>query len=290
MLFLCEPRRVPRLWGSLPGGGEGPLGELWWIYHDDEGSTQLTGPGGAFRTTLDRLVRSGRVPGGCTYPLMVKTLHTSRRLSVQVHPGAFGGSQSKEETWIVLSALPGAWMMGGLLAAAGPGTFTNLSPEEAERTLNRIPLAEGDIWHIPPGTVHALGPDLEVLEVQDNCDVTYRLYDWGRTDADGRPRRLHIEEGLAAIAQPPGGMPIRAGAGGRVFPGAISAGSYGLMELSSPGPVQLSDGEVCFLTSGRLSADGETHFSPACLIAADGGGELELIEGTGYRVTPGGVS
>jgi mannose-6-phosphate isomerase len=288
VLFLCDPRRVPRLWGSLPGGDEGPLGELWWIYHDEDGSTLLTGPRGTETTTLDRLVRSGSIPGGVKYPLMVKTLHTRQRLSVQVHPGAFEGPGRKEETWIVLRALPGAWMMGGLRTEVGPESFVDLDLQGVERVLHRIPLADGDIWHIPPGTVHALGPDLEVLEIQDNCDVTYRLYDWGRIGPDGKPRRLHLEQGMASIAPPPGGVPVRAGTGGRLFPDAILGGSYALRQVAAPSTVPLSAGEVFFLAFGRLSTDGEIHDSPACLIAADGGGDVKLVEGVGYRVIPGG--
>lgn len=135
--------------------------------------------------------------------LLVKYLFTSERLSIQVHPSdeqarAAGLPSGKCEAWFVLSAEPGA--------RVGIGFDRELSSEELravssdgsiEHLLTWHEVKPGDIFYIPAGTVHAIGAGLSVLEIQQNADVTYRLYDYDR------PRELQLDEGIAAsIAKP----------------------------------------------------------------------------------------
>ncbi|KPF63288.1 class I mannose-6-phosphate isomerase, partial [Porphyrobacter sp. AAP60] len=127
--------------------------------------------------------------------VLVKYLFTSDKLSVQVHPSdaeAKPGEAGKEECWLVLDAEPGARLAIGfereassddIAAAAADGTI--------ERLLTWHPAQAGDLFYLPAGTVHAIGPGLSLLEVQQNSDTTFRLYDYGR------PRELHLERGLA---------------------------------------------------------------------------------------------
>jgi mannose-6-phosphate isomerase len=136
-------------------------------------------------------------PAGASAPLMVKFLFTSERLSIQVHPDdaaarAYGHPRGKEECWLVLDAAPGAELGVGLArdsstdelrAAAGAGTI--------ERLIDWRPARAGDFIYNSAGTIHAIGPGLTVVEVQQNVDLTYRLYDYGR------PRELHLDAGLA---------------------------------------------------------------------------------------------
>jgi mannose-6-phosphate isomerase len=133
--------------------------------------------------------------------LLVKYLFTSERLSIQVHPDdeaarEAGHRSGKDEAWVVLSADPDAVIgigmrerMSGerLRAAALDGSI--------ERLLDWRPAKGGDTYYSPAGTVHALGPGLGLIEVQQNVDVTYRLYDYGR------PRELHLDEAVA-VAEP----------------------------------------------------------------------------------------
>lgn len=136
-------------------------------------------------------------------PLLVKWLFTSERLSIQVHPNdaqayAAGLSGGKEECWIVTDATPGATL--------GIGTVRPLSAAELkeaalsgalEHLMDWRPVQPGDWFHIPPGTVHAIGAGVTLVEIQQNADVTYRLYDYGR------PRALHLEAGVAvSVPQP----------------------------------------------------------------------------------------
>lgn len=127
--------------------------------------------------------------------LLVKYIFTSEALSVQVHPSdeqAPVGKRGKEECWLILDAEPGASLGIGfrqdlsadaMRAAALDGTIEDL--------LAWHPVQAGDFFYIPAGTVHAIGAGLTLIEVQQNSDVTYRLYDYGR------PRELHLDAGMA---------------------------------------------------------------------------------------------
>mgnify|MGYP003346047167 CR=1 FL=1 len=179
MLSLLEKKRIPKPWGryDLPHPFEGApsekIGEIWF---DDAGTQQ---------------------------DLLVKYLFTSEKLSIQVHPSDQLARQSglpsgKEECWIVIDAEPGAVL--------GIGTKVPLSPEDLriaaidgsiEQLMDWMPVSRGDLFYIPPGTVHAIGGGVSIIEVQQNADITYRLYDYGR------PRDLHLDDGIkAAIAKP----------------------------------------------------------------------------------------
>lgn len=281
MIYLARPSYENRIWGSLSSGhGSGPVGEIWWIYHDGNGSTPLKGAEGR-RCTIDQLVSRGRLPGGEAYPVLLKTLHTADRLSVQVHPGATGGDLFKEETWIVLEAVEGAWMMGGILDPDRESFIQAVESGKAETLMRKIPLASGDAYHIPPGTVHALGPGLTVLEVQSNCNVTYRLYDWGRTDGSGRTRELHVEEGTAAVdwTDPAVPVPLASEEDFR----ALSA-SYSIRRVSGDRPLTLPGGAIFFLCEGGASLEYKIE-APACLLADLDGGEFDL-KGGGFVIEP----
>jgi mannose-6-phosphate isomerase len=130
--------------------------------------------------------------------VLVKYLFTSEKLSVQVHPSdetALAGEAGKEECWLVLDAQPDARLAIGferevtaeeIAAAAQDGTI--------EELLSWHPARAGDLFYLPAGTVHAIGPGLSLVEVQQASDTTFRLYDYGR------PRELHLERALA-VAQ-----------------------------------------------------------------------------------------
>ena len=137
------------------------------------------------------------------FPLLIKEIDAHRRLSVQVHPNEMTcrtvGGEPKTEMWHVLASEPG----GALFIGTRPG----IGPDDLERAVDdgsvediilRHEAVPGESAFIPGGLVHALGDGVRVFEVQQSSNTTYRLYDWGRTDADGRPRPLHVREGLAA--------------------------------------------------------------------------------------------
>ena len=140
------------------------------------------------------------------FPLLIKLLDANRDLSVQVHPDdAYAreheqGELGKTEMWYVLHAEPGTELIYGLARGVTKASFRAALQEGSLHTqLYRLPIAPGDAIFVPAGTVHALLAGAVVAEIQQNSDTTYRVYDWGRLGADGRPRPLHIDKALEVI-------------------------------------------------------------------------------------------
>jgi len=150
------------------------------------------------------------------FPLLIKIIRADDALSVQVHPddayaAQFGGEfdSGKNEMWYVLTPPHD----GNLIIGLKPGTTREamekaLKNETAENCLNRLPVKSGDMINIPAGLVHALTPGAVIAEVQQNSDITYRLYDYGRVGPDGKPRPLHISDALNVINFEGGDYPV----------------------------------------------------------------------------------
>ncbi len=147
-------------------------------------------------------VRSGWATSRGRFPLLVKLLDANRPLSVQVHPPddyalEHEGDLGKTEMWYVLHARPGAELIYGLAHETTPTEFrAALEAGELESLLHRLPVRVGDVIFIPTGMLHALLEGIVVAEIQQNSDTTYRVYDWGRVGADGKPRPLHVDKAL----------------------------------------------------------------------------------------------
>lgn len=135
--------------------------------------------------------------------LLVKYLFTSERLSIQVHPNdeaarSAGYRRGKDEAWLVLSAEPGAEIGIGLRKAISKEALRTAALDGTiEELVDWRPVAAGDFYYSPAGTVHAIGKGVVLIEVQQNVDLTYRLYDYGR------PRELHLDEGIAVATAAP---------------------------------------------------------------------------------------
>lgn len=139
------------------------------------------------------------------FPLLIKLLDANKNLSVQVHPNdkyglAHEGELGKTEMWYILHAEPGAQLIFGLKANVTADKFRQaIADNNLEDLLYYLPVKAGDAIFVEAGSVHALMQGTVVAEVQQNSDVTYRVYDWGRVGADGAPRPLHIEQALQVI-------------------------------------------------------------------------------------------
>ena len=142
-------------------------------------------------------------PDGRDLPLMVKYIFTSDRLSIQVHPNddqalEKGFPRGKEEIWYIVDCEPGATLGIGLTRPLSPEAFREAASNGSlEKWIDWKPVKPGDCYYIPAGTVHAIGANITLVEIQQNVDVTYRLYDYGRL------RELHIEDGLAVSCLQP---------------------------------------------------------------------------------------
>jgi len=141
--------------------------------------------------------------GGGDQPLLVKYLFTSERLSIQVHPDdaqarARGLAQGKSECWYILDADPGATLGLGLTRPVPPDELRAAALDGSiDQLMDWRPVRAGDFFMVPPGTIHAIGGGISLLEFQQNADVTYRLYDYGR------PRALHLDDGIAVARAGP---------------------------------------------------------------------------------------
>jgi mannose-6-phosphate isomerase len=139
-----------------------------------------------------------------TFPLLVKLIDANENLSIQVHPddraAESRGKPGKTEAWQVLAADDGAGLYVGLQS---PDSFAGFQEQAARMDgssaahLRFVPAVPGSTMLIPAGTIHALGAGVIVYEVQQPSDITYRLDDWGRVDAAGNPREMHLQEGFA---------------------------------------------------------------------------------------------
>ena len=262
---LLATHRVEKPWGrhglrapfrAAPADGE-PVGEIWF-----------------------------QAPGDAAPDLLIKYLFTSEKLSVQVHPDdaqahARGLPRGKDECWLILGAEPGSTIALGtrapverdrLRAAALDGSI--------EQLLDWKPVKAGDFFYVPSGTVHAIGAGLTLIEVQQNSETTYRLYDYGR------PRELHLDDGIA-VADPRPYAPYPSP--GRVADDReiLVDGPKFVLERLAGGArtIALPDGVTAWLipVAGNGLADGVAVAAGECLaltgtaqIAADAGADLLL--------------
>lgn len=140
--------------------------------------------------------------------LLVKYIFTGEKLSVQVHPSdAQRPGHGKEECWLILDAEPGASLGIGFREPLAPDALRGAALDGSiERLMEWHRVKPGDFFYIPANTVHAIGPGISLIEVQQNSDVTYRLFDYGR------PRELHLDDGVAVAKAVPYPKSLRASA------------------------------------------------------------------------------
>ena len=220
-----RPRLKERIWGGQAilkkrGGAVSRLpkdalyGESWDL-SSVKGDVSVVANGFLKGNNLNEIIEvyMGELVGeeiferyGEEFPLLVKYLDCNDKLSVQVHPNdelAMERHQSfgKTEAWYVVDCKPGAAIYLGFkdLNITREEYIAAVSESRLEPLLNRIEVKPGDLFFIPAGTVHALGAGMEVVEVQQTSDVTYRIYDWDRVDASGKGRELHTALAVDAI-------------------------------------------------------------------------------------------
>jgi mannose-6-phosphate isomerase len=208
--YLWGGRRLATMLGKAIGP-ETDYAESWEIVdHGQDQSVVRAGPlKGRTLGELAQEPRCGLAGASETldrFPLLLKFLDCSRTLSVQVHPNDAQAAKldppdlGKTEAWVVLAAEPGSKIYAGLRSGV---TYDELAAALAagrcEECLHEFEPRVGDCVFIPAGTVHALGAGLVIVEIQQASDTTFRLFDWNRVDADGRPRALHVDQSLAVI-------------------------------------------------------------------------------------------
>lgn len=208
-----EPALHRTLWGGRrlyaygKGDGVEPVGESWEISFLPEGESTVEGiplsrrfPHSTWGTACEGLPH---------FPVLTKFIDAADKLSVQVHPSdayamAHGGGYGKTEMWYIVQATPDAGIFVGLRTRV---TAAQLRAAVADGTVESLlafhPVRAGQAYLIPAGTVHAIGAGVTVYEIQQSSATTYRLYDYGRRDASGALRELHVEQALAVAELTP---------------------------------------------------------------------------------------
>ena len=205
-----------------------PIGEAWMTGNE---SRFANGPfrgqtlGEAWPTMTPEWVGNAVVRDPL-FPLLVKFIFTEEKLSVQVHPDdayaaeheQAAGGRGKTEMWYALMARPGAEVLVGLDSAVTAESFRRAIVDgTAENCLLHVPLAQAEAIFVPARTAHTIGAGLVLCEIQQQSDLTYRVYDYNRRDAQGRARELHVDKALAV-------MRFGSQKGGKAQPATIKEG------------------------------------------------------------------
>jgi mannose-6-phosphate isomerase len=214
-----KPIAMERVWGGvgllrfgkkLPVGM--PIGEIWEVV-DREDAQSVVADGAFEGKTLNDLWchqreevfgRAAISHPSQRFPILVKLLDAADKLSVQVHPPAHKalelGGEPKTEVWYFLDCSKDANIYAGLKKGVTREAFQNLlETGGVETALHEIPVRAGESIFIPSGRLHAIGAGNIIIEIQQNSDTTYRVFDWNRAGLDGKPRALHIAESMASI-------------------------------------------------------------------------------------------
>lgn len=211
------------------------------------------------------------------FPLLVKFIFTEQKLSVQVHPDdayakqheRAAGGRGKTEMWYALRVCAGAEVMVGLTPDVTREKFERaLADGTAENCLEHIPVCEGDAIFVPAGTAHTIGPGLVLCEIQQHSDLTYRVYDYNRRDAQGRARELHVEKALTV-------MRFGAQSSGKIAPASVACGAARRTFLAGCNYFATEKWEFEKIIDMQSSRE---HFD--LLIVLDGAGEFQFAQGS----------
>jgi mannose-6-phosphate isomerase len=217
-LLRFQPLYQERVWGgralestlgrTLPAGYS--IGESWEIVDRTEAQSIVEGGALNGQSLRSVLLKHGpeimgrNWPAGKPFPILVKWLDCRERLSLQVHPPANVAvelkGEPKTENWYIAQTVPGAELIVGLKRGVTREQFERaIADNTLEQCVHHFRVAAGDSILVHSGQVHAIDAGNLILEIQQNSDTTYRVYDWGRVGLDGQPRQLHVVQSLRSI-------------------------------------------------------------------------------------------
>ena len=191
------------------------LAEAWVLSCHPDGPCVIVNGPNAGKTLAQYIQENGSQALGThcrrfrDFPILVKFIDAAQNLSVQVHPGnryalAEEHQYGKTEMWYVMDAAPNSFLYYGFKREVSQEEFARRIQEDTLlEVLNAVPVQKGDVLFIESGTIHAIGAGILIAEIQQNSNVTYRVYDYGRVGKDGKKRDLHIEKALAVTNRVP---------------------------------------------------------------------------------------
>jgi mannose-6-phosphate isomerase len=228
--LVLVPKMAPAIWGGdalvkhygKPGDPSARLGESWEVWDDNAVA------GGAFAGETLAQVRAqlsrdltGPADPAQRFPVLTKIIDAHEALSVQVHPDDAYAQRvehqpvGKTECWYILAAEPGAELVLGWTRDTDRAEYERrVADGTLGEILRRVPVAPGEAYYLPAGTLHAIGAGIQLFETQQASDLTYRIFDWNRVGTDGKPRELHVAKAADVLD-------FRA-----TFPGAVEQLSF----------------------------------------------------------------
>ena len=285
-----KPVYKPKPWGGrtlktrfhkkIP---DGKIGESWELCCRNDGMS-VVAAGKLQGKTLKELIGAYRekLVGtrvyekyGSDFPLFFKILDAAGRLSVQVHPDdacarRSGLPHGKDEMWYVIGTKGNASLIYGLKGGTSKEQLNRaIDHHRILPLLNEVAVKPGDFFSIPAGTVHAILGGILIAEIQQNCNTTYRLYDWDRTDQNGKKRELHIPQALEAIRfggeTPQAPFPAAAKTKGRavVRPGP-KVKEFRVDEVRLDGSIENRSDPESFQMVMDLDGNGKIQYGPEC--------------------------
>jgi mannose-6-phosphate isomerase len=286
--YIWGGTRISSAFGrNLPPG---VYAESWEVSDREEGASVVAN-GPKAGVSLRDLIASDGVDvmgpgGGSRFPLLIKIIDAAKCLSVQVHPSnenaASVGGDAKTEMWYVLAADPGAGVYAGFERTVTPEEFSwALAEQRVDKLLRFVEVAAGDVVFIPGGRVHAIDKGCLLLEIQQNSNTTYRVYDWGRLGHDGKPRELHVDQAMRVLSWDDDGDP-------KVVPDRVERGDrttrwrlidsplFRVDRIELGGSLTVTDNagfQALFVASGSVVVESEAHkeevaLGTSCLVPA----------------------
>ncbi len=288
--FLLEPHLTPAIWGGdvlvraygKAGDARATLGESWECWdlnrvHDGAYAGRTL----ADVRAAEGSALTGSIDAAQRFPLLTKIIDARDALSVQVHPDdAYARrvehqANGKSECWYVLRCAPGAEIVLGWSRDTSRDEYLQrVADGSLPEILRRVRVQPGDAFYLPAGTLHAIGPGIELFEAQQASDLTYRIFDWNRIGADGTPRELHVEKAADVLE-------YRA-----TFPAAVRPLTYEANGLERTLLVADHRFSLERATVRRLDAYAETHGLPLALTAMDAHVRIDAETGAGIMLEP----
>ena len=266
--YIWGGQRLTTEYGFAGAPGSDRLAEAWVLSCHKDGPSTIVGGEYDGKTLAEYIKENPDALGAncrrfADFPILTKFIDAKDNLSIQVHPDneyaqKYEGQFGKTEMWYILDAEPGAFLYFGFKHEISEAEFaTRIKSNTLLEVLNAVPVRKGDKFFIESGTLHAIGKGILLAEIQQNSNVTYRIYDYGRKGADGKERELHIDKALAVTKRTP---PDIKDVG---YPHVASCDYFVVDKLTLDGvTLKSADGTV----------DGQSFLS---ILILDGAGELQ---------------
>ncbi|WP_312692167.1 type I phosphomannose isomerase catalytic subunit [Caproiciproducens sp.] len=274
------------------------LAESWMLSCHPDGLSVISGETFDGMTLKDLIAQEGRgiLGTNCSrfeqFPVLVKLIDAQDRLSIQVHPGneyamEHEGEYGKTEMWYILENEPGAYLYYGFQKKISKEEFAErIRNQTLTDVLNKVEVHPGDVFFIDAGTLHAIGAGIVLAEIQQNSNTTYRVYDYGRVGADGKPRALHVDKALdvTELKRPvrsakPQGDPVRDGDCVRTLLASCSYFTVNRMELS--GKIKMTTDSSSFHSILCVSGRGELCHGGKAPVSVQKGDSIFVPAGMG---------